>query len=211
MQNLDQEITIKNVDDFLISIGYEEDYKERYQETEEDDHGEETVFEEERIYKKDGICIKIKRNQDALYFDAYSEDWFFRYKNSDTIVKRIRCLKSFKETIIILSNIECFSKKVLRIEKNIASINKVIKDDYYKFLYRIDDCCSFSIRPELLIEQCFIHFSFWENKNKKPINSFSILFHVDDSDKIEEIIKCLNKISETMDISYAKKMLFPYS
>ena len=211
MQEDNQEITMKIVDGFLTSLGYVEDYNERVEGVEENDDGEEIVVSEERVYKRDRVYVNIERNESDFSFNVSPDlDVFDFSREEDGRRKnyKINSLKSFKELILILSNTDCFSKKFNRLEDIILSIDGINKvSEYYSYSYKIGNKFEFTIWPRMLNDQCFVDFDIWDLTMREPrFSGFSFLFHIDDNNKINEIISCLKKVSETMDMSHIKSL-----
>ena len=211
MQEDNQEITMKIVDGFLTSLGYVEDYNERVEGVEENDDGEEIVVSEERVYKRDRVYVNIERNESDFSFNVSPDlDVFDFSREEDGRRKnyKINSLKSFKEVIIILSNTDCFSKKFNRLEDRILSIDGINKvSEYYSYSYKIGNKFEFTIWPRMLNDQCFVKFDIWDLTMREPrFSGFSFLFHIDDNNKINEIISCLKNVSETMDMSHIKSL-----
>lgn len=211
MQEDNQEITMKIVDGFLTSLGYVEDYNERVEGVEENDDGEEIVVSEERVYKRDRVYVNIERNESDFSFNVSPDlDVFDFSREEDGRRKnyKINSLKSFKEVIIILSNTDCFSEKFHRLESKILLIDGINKmGEYYVCSYKIGKKFKFTIWPRMLNDQCFVEFDIWDLTMREPhFFSFSFLFHIDDNNKINEIIICLKKVSETMDMSHIKSL-----
>lgn len=211
MKENNQEITMKIVDDFLTSLGYVEDYNERSECIEENDDGEEIVISEERVYKRDRVCVNIERDEDNFSFNVSPDLDIFDFSKEEDGRRenyKINSLKSFKEVIIILSNTDCFSEKFHRLESKILSIDGINKmGEYYVCSYKIGKKFEFTMSPKMLNEQSFIEFDIWDITIREPsFFSFSFLFHIDDDNKINEIISCLKKVSETMDMSHIKSL-----
>lgn len=211
MKENSQEITMKIVDDFLTSLGYVEDYNERSEWIEEDDKGEEVIVSEERIYKKDRVCVNIERDEDNFSFNVWPDLDIFDFSREEDGRRenyKINSLKSFKEVIIILSNTDCFSEKFHRLESKILSIDGINKvGEYYVCSYKIGNKFEFTIWPKMLNEQSFVEFNIWDlTVRESHFFRFSFLFHIDDNNKINEIISCLKKVSESMDMSHIKSL-----
>ncbi len=211
MKENNQKITMKIVDDFLTSLGYAEDYNERSEGIEENDDGEEIVISEERVYKRDRVCVNIERDEDNFSFNVSPDLDIFDFSKEEDGRRenyKINSLKSFKEVIIILSNTDCFSEKFHRLESKILSIDGINKvSEYYSYSYKIGNKFEFTIWPKMLNDQCFVDFDIWDLTIREPrFFGFSFLFHIDDNNKINETISCLKKVSETMDMSHIKSL-----
>lgn len=212
MQDNGQQITMKNIDEFLSSLGYVESLSERAEDVLDGDEEdpEDIVIFESRVYRKEGIFVIIARNEDEFDFNVLPESGIFDFsgdENNDRKSFKIKSLKSFKDVMIILSNTDRISDKFNRMEKELLLISNLKKHNIYTCSYKIGDKILFNFYPIMLIDQCFVEFTIRDIRfNEYNHKGFSFLFHIDDNNKFGELVKCLEKVSETMDVSHIEKM-----